>query len=70
MNNSNTSLATADLSTHVKVVVVALVAAIAVTFVGLSARIDPDATNLQASAPVLKAGKPMTVTTSETTVIR
>ena len=41
---NNASLRTADRSTHVKIVVVSLVASIAVIFVGLLARTEPSDT--------------------------
>jgi hypothetical protein len=64
MNNS--SIFTADRMTHLKIVVVSLIASIAVLAVGISARMGSDPTTLQAStAPVVvKAGKPMMVTTT------
>ena len=60
----NHSLVTADRATHLKIVAVSLVAAIAVILVGVTARItDTGApTNAQAHGPVLKAGKPSAVT--------
>jgi hypothetical protein len=67
------SLIGADRNTHVKIVVVALVAAIAVVFVGITARVT-DTSSLSAQArtdgPVLKAGKPATFTRDETTAVR
>ena len=65
----NHSIYSADRSTHLKVVVVALVAGIAVAAVGLSARFNADSGYAQA-AHVIKAGKPMTVTSSDASVIR
>jgi hypothetical protein len=60
----NHSLVTADRATHLKIVAVSLVAAIAVILVGVTARISDTgaSTNLQAQGPVLKAGKPAAVT--------
>lgn len=60
----NHSLVTADRTTHLKIVAVSLVAAIAVILVGVTARItDTGATaKLEANGPVLKAGKPANVT--------
>jgi len=64
----NHSLVTADRSTHLKIVAVSLVAAIAVILVGVTARISDSSTtasaNLQAHGPVIKAGKPAAVTTA------
>ena len=60
----NHSLVTADRTTHLKIVAVSLVAAIAVVLVGVSARITDTGASakLEAHGPVLKAGKPATVT--------
>lgn len=69
----NHSLVTADRNTHLKIVVIALVAGIAVIGIGLSARLtDPSIASARydASQPVLKAGKPMVITHSGTTTIR
>ncbi len=65
----NHSIYSADRSTHLKVVVVALVAGIAVAAVGLSARLSGDDGYAQ-TARVIKAGKPVTVTSSEASIIR
>ena len=64
----NHSLVTADRTTHLKIVAVSLVAAIAVILVGITARVTDDSgasANLQAHGPVLKAGKPSAVTSRE-----
>jgi hypothetical protein len=63
----NHSLVTADRTTHLKIVAVSLIAAIAVILVGVTARIsDTGATaKLEAHGPVLKAGKPSTVTSRD-----
>lgn len=68
----NHSLVTADRTTHLKIVAVSLVAAIAVILVGVSARIsDTGATaSVEAKGPVLKAGKPATVTVRDTSTIQ
>jgi hypothetical protein len=61
----NHSLVTADRTTHLKIVAVSLIAAIAVILVGVTARIadtNSASTNLQANGPVVKAGKPAAVT--------
>ena len=65
MNNS--TLYTADRSTHLKIVVVALVAGIAVTALGISARTSSDQSQ---TAQVVKAGKPITVTSSNASLVR
>jgi len=68
----NHSLVTADRTTHLKIVAVSLVAAIAVIVVGITARVtDTGASaNLQAHGPVLKAGKPAAVTVREGTAVQ
>jgi hypothetical protein len=68
----NHSLVTADRTTHMKIVAVSLVAAIAVILVGVTARVtDTGATaNLSAQGPVIKAGKPAAVTVREGTTVR
>jgi hypothetical protein len=58
----NHSIHSADRATHLKIVVVALVAGIAVAGFGISARISSDYTQ---TAHVIKAGKPVTVTSSD-----
>ena len=68
----NHSLVTADRTTHLKIVAVSLVAAIAVILVGVTARItDTSSTaKLEANGPVLKAGKPATVTVRDGSTIQ
>ena len=68
----NHSIITADRTTHLKIVAVSLVAAIAVILVGVTARVtDTGASaNLQARGPVLKAGKPAAVTVREGTAVQ
>jgi len=61
----NHSLVTADRTTHLKIVAVSLVAAIAVIMVGITARIADTGTasaKLETHGPVLKAGKNSTIT--------
>ena len=65
----NHSIYSADRATHLKIVVVALVAAIAVAGFGLSSRASSDAGSAQ-TAGVTKAGKPMAITSSATSVTR
>ena len=65
----NHSFYSADRSTHVKIVVVALVVGIAVTGLALSSRTDLDASSPQ-TAGVIKAGKPVAITSSGTSVTR
>jgi hypothetical protein len=64
----NHSIYSADRSTHLKIVVVALVAGIAVAGFGISARTSSD--EFSQTARVVKAGKPMAVTSSDTMVVR
>ena len=63
----NHSIHSADRATHLKIVAVALVAAIAVAGVAISARTGPDYAQ---TAHVIKAGKPMSVTSSNTSMVR
>ena len=58
----NHSIHSADRSTHLKIVVVALVAGIAVAAFGISARTSSD---YPQTANVVKAGKPVVVTSSD-----
>ncbi|HEY2212893.1 MAG TPA: hypothetical protein VGH62_14990 [Bradyrhizobium sp.] len=64
----NHSIYSADRSTHLKIVVVALVAGIAVAAVGISARSNSD--DYTQTARVMKAGKAVTITNSNTSVVR
>ena len=68
----NHSLVTADRTTHLKIVAVSLVAAIAVVLVGITARVTDSgaSANLQAHGPVLKAGKPAAVTARDGNAIQ
>jgi hypothetical protein len=63
----NHSIHSADRTTHLKIVVVALVAGIAVAAFGISARSGSDFTQ---TAHVMKAGKPVVVTSSDTSMVR
>ncbi len=69
---NNTSMRTADRLTHLKIVGVSLAAAFAVIGVGLAAsRTAPDmSTQLEAKAPMLKAGKPVIWSINEGSLIR
>ena len=60
------SIHSADRSTHLKIVVVALVAGIVMTALGISARTGADYSQ---SVPVVKAGKAVNVTSSDTAVV-
>jgi cytochrome oxidase Cu insertion factor (SCO1/SenC/PrrC family) len=67
------SLIGADRTTHFKIVAVALVSAIVLVMVGITARVvdsDTATARLQTDGPVLKAGKPATFTTRDGTAIR
>ncbi|SIO52566.1 hypothetical protein SAMN05443247_07277 [Bradyrhizobium erythrophlei] len=66
----NHSIHSADRSTHLKIVVVALVAGIAVAGFGISARSNADFTQTAQSTHVIKAGKPVAVTSSDVSTIR
>jgi hypothetical protein len=65
----NHSIYSADRSTHLKIVVVALVAGIAVAGLGISARSNSDDSYTQ-TARVLKAGKPVAITSTNASVVR
>jgi hypothetical protein len=64
----NHSIYSADRTTHLKIVVVALVAGIAVAGFGISARTNSD--DYTQTARVIKAGKAVTITNSNTSVVR
>ena len=63
----NHSIHSADRATHLKIVVVALVAGIAVAAFGITARTNVDYSQ---TAHVIKAGKPVVVTSSDTSRLR
>jgi hypothetical protein len=65
----NHSIYSADRTTHLKIVVVALVAGIAVAGFSISARNTSDDGYTQ-TARVIKAGKAVTVTSSDALVVR
>ena len=71
----NHSMHSADRSTHLKIVVVALLGATVVAGVGVAARVSGTTTGdglhrMEASAPPVKAGAPIAVSNSGTRVIR
>lgn len=71
MNNS--TMRTADRLTHLKIVAVALVAGIVVVGMGIAAMPPGDldlSTQLQARAPVLKAGQPVIWSGSDASAVR
>ena len=69
---NNYKVTTADRLTHLKIVVVSLIAGIVVIGVGIAARPElPDmSTRLESRAPVLKAGKPVVWTQADRITIR
>jgi hypothetical protein len=64
----NHSIYSADRATHLKIVVVALVAGILVAGVGISARVTDD--SFTQTAHVIKTGKPMAITSSDSSTVR
>jgi len=71
MNNS--TIFTADRTTHLKIVAVSLVASIAVLMVAISARnttVADTAARIQTAGPAIKAGKPIAMTRSDVSEIR
>jgi len=64
----NHSIYSADRMTHLKVVVVALIAGIFVAGVGISARVGGD--GYAQSARIIKAGAPVTTATSNVNMVR
>jgi hypothetical protein len=65
----NHSIYSADRTTHLKIVVVALVAGIAVAGFGLFARTTAG-DGFSQTAGVVKAGKPVAITSSDTVLTR
>ena len=65
----NHSIYSADRSTHLKIVVVALIAGIAVAGFSISARTTSDEGYTQ-TARVIKAGKPVAITSATTSTVR
>jgi hypothetical protein len=65
----NHSIHSADRATHLKIVAVALVAGIAVTAFGIAAR-SSGGDNTQTAARMIKAGKPVVVTSSDSSTLR
>jgi hypothetical protein len=63
----NHSIHSADRATHLKIVVVALVAGIAVAGFAIFARTSSDYAQ---TAHVIKAGKPVAVTSSDASMVR
>jgi hypothetical protein len=67
---NNFSIFTADRGTHVKIVVVSLIASIIVIAVGITARTGVDTASMQASSTIVKATKPVMATTTGAGTIR
>ena len=65
----NHSIYSADRSTHLKIVVVVLIAGIAVAGFSISARNSSDEGYTQ-TARVMKAGKPVAITSSTNSLVR
>jgi hypothetical protein len=65
----NHSFHSADRATHLKIVIVALVAGVTVAAFGIAARSNVDYSQT-ATAHVIKAGKPVVMTSSDTMVVR
>ncbi len=65
----NHSIYSADRPTHLKIVVVALVAGIVVAGLGIAARTTSDDGYTQ-TARVIKADKPVTVTSANASMVR
>jgi len=66
----NHSIYSADRSTHLKIVVVALVAGIAVAGFGITAARTGADEGLTQTARVIKAGKPVVITSSNASLVR
>jgi hypothetical protein len=64
----NHSIQSADRATHLKIVVVALVAGIAIAAIGISARTN--SSDYGQTARIEKAGKPVVLTSSDTLIVR
>ena len=65
----NHSIYSADRTTHLKIVVIALVVGIVVAGFGISARTTSDEGFTQ-TARVMKAGKPVAITSSTNSLVR
>jgi hypothetical protein len=66
----NHSIYSADRSTHLKIVAVALVAGISIMTFGIATRSTGDAGAYTQTVRVIKADKPVMVTSSGTSVVR
>ena len=63
----NHSIHSADRATHMKIVLVALVAGVIVAAFGIATRSNVDYTQ---TVQVIKAGKPVTITSSDSSLVR
>jgi hypothetical protein len=63
----NHSIHSADRATHLKIVVVALIAGLGVAAFGVATRSNVDYTQ---TARVIKAGAPVAITSSDTAMVR
>lgn len=66
----NHSIYSADRSTHLKIVAVALIAGISITALGIFARANVEGGSYMQSVRIIKADKPVMVTNSGTSVVR
>ena len=66
----NHSIYSADRTTHLKIVVVALIAGISIATLGIAARATGDSAGFAQSVRVIKADKPVMITSSGASVIR
>ena len=66
----NHSIYSADRSTHLKIVVVALVAGISVMSLGIFARANGDTSGYTQTVRVIKADKPVMVTKTDQSIVR
>ena len=67
---NNTSMFTADRTTHLKIVVVSVVCATLVAVVGVTARANDGATGVHMEATVIKAGAPLQAATTNGSTVR
>lgn len=65
----NHSIYSADRTTHLKIVIVALVAGISLAGLGIASRVN-DMSNTTQSAQVIKVGKPVMNASATSSVIR
>jgi hypothetical protein len=66
----NHSIYSADRATHLKIVVVALVAGVVVSGLAVTSRVDSSDDSYAQTAHVIKAGKPVTITSSNASMVR